>query len=147
MAIPLTSSDKTRVLEELVSLLPSARDDATRRALLEAVVERENRMSTGIGQGIAIPHGKSDLIPTMEISFGLAPAGVAYEALDGEPVRILFLLVSSPGQTGPHIQALAQISRLLSSDVLRERLASATEPADVLDILRMEEAVQEESES
>ena len=110
--IPLHSRAKDDVLRELVTLLPIARDEDKLEKVYAAIVEREKRMSTGIGQGIAIPHGKCDVVDEMEIAFGLAPAPIEFEALDGAPVGIFFLLVSPPDMTGPHLKALAQIRRV-----------------------------------
>ena len=120
--IPLESSTKDDVLRELVSLLPSSTSAETRDRLHQAVVEREERMSTGIGQGIAIPHGKSDAVAAMEVAFGIPKKAIPFDALDGDPVEVFFLLVSPPDLTGPHIRALAQISRMLSSDALRSEV-------------------------
>lgn len=142
--IPLAASSKEDVLRELVGLLPrAAEEEDLRERVIEAVLEREQRMSTGIGQGVAIPHGKCGLLDGMEVAFGLAPQGIEYDSLDGEPVRILFLLVSPPRMAGEHIQALAQISRMLSSDAIREELASAADAEAVRDLLRREEALQD----
>jgi mannitol/fructose-specific phosphotransferase system IIA component (Ntr-type) len=138
--IPLASTSKADVLRELVGLLPSAAEPTVRDSVLAAVLEREQRMSTGIGQGIAIPHGKSDRVSGMEIGFGISPRPIEFGSLDGRPVQLFFILVSRPEMTAPHIQALAQISRILSSDHLREELAAATGAAGVLDLLRREEA-------
>ena len=139
--IPLASSTKDAVLHELVGLLPSSADEGVRDQLLSAVLERESRMSTGIGQGIAIPHGKSDQVSGMEIGFGISPTPIDFEALDGDPVDVFFVLVSPPDLTGPHIKALAQISRMLSSDTLREELAAATGPDQVMELFRREETL------
>ena len=98
--IPLRSDQKEDVLRELVALLPSAADEAIRDKVHEAVLEREKRMSTGIGQGIAIPHGKCGDVDHMEIAFGLAPRPIEFDALDGAPVGIFFLLVSPSGRAG-----------------------------------------------
>jgi len=142
--IPLLSSTKDAVLRELVGLLPSAADPDVRDALLAAVLEREQRMSTGIGQGIAIPHGKSERVSSMEIAFGISPGAIDFDSLDGAPVDVFFLLISPPDLTGPHIKALAQISRMLSADNLREELATATGPEQVLELFRREEALLED---
>ncbi|MBZ0268820.1 PTS sugar transporter subunit IIA [bacterium] len=138
--VRMESTAKDDVLRELVSLLPNHRDAETRTGILQAVLEREARMSTGIGQGVAIPHGKTDLVSQMEMAFGIAPAPVDYEALDGEAVDLFFLLVSPPDLSGPHIKVLAQISRMLSSDGFRDELASAASAEAVLELLRTEEA-------
>jgi mannitol/fructose-specific phosphotransferase system IIA component (Ntr-type) len=142
--IPLAASTKEAVLRELVALLPSSADEDIRDDLLAAVLERENRMSTGIGQGIAIPHGKSERVSAMEIVFGISARPIDFEALDGDPVDVFFLLVSPPDMTGPHIKALAQISRMLSSDNIREELSGATAAEQVLDLFRREEALLDE---
>jgi mannitol/fructose-specific phosphotransferase system IIA component (Ntr-type) len=106
-----------------------------REQILESVLEREGRMSTGIGQGIAIPDGKCALVEGIEIAFGLAQPPIEFDSLDGEPVRIFFLLVSPPELTGPHIQALAQISRMLSADSVRDDLLLAESAERVLALL------------
>jgi len=138
--VRMQSTAKDDVLRELVSLLPNHRDAETQTGILQAVLEREARMSTGIGQGVAIPHGKTDLVTQMEMAFGIAPTPVEYEALDGEAVDIFFLLVSPPDLSGPHIKVLAQISRMLSSDGFRDELAAAASADAVLELLRTEEA-------
>ncbi len=137
--IPLTADTKDDVLRELVSLLPD-RARETADGILEAVLDREGRMSTGIGQGVAIPHGKTDLVQEMEMALGVAPKAVDYDALDGEPVDLFFLLVSPPEMTGPHIKLLALISRILSTDGFREELVRASSPQEILALLRREES-------
>ncbi|MCA9753763.1 MAG: PTS sugar transporter subunit IIA [Gemmatimonadetes bacterium] len=141
--IPLASSSKEAVLRELVSLLPG-RDSTERETILEAVLEREGRMSTGIGQGVAIPHGKTGVVKGMEMAFGIASEPIDYGALDGEPVDVFFLLLSPPDLTAPHIKMLAGISRMLSSDTFRDELAAAVDAEDVLVLFRREEALADE---
>ena len=138
--IPLRSETKEDVLRELVSLLPDRKDPEIREQLLQSVLDRESRMSTGIGMGVAIPHGKSDLVDGMEMTFGISAAPLDYQSLDGEPVKLFFLLISPHDHAGPHIKTLAQISRTLLSENLRERLAQSAAPEDVLSILREQEA-------
>jgi mannitol/fructose-specific phosphotransferase system IIA component (Ntr-type) len=137
--IPLVSTTKDDVLEELVSLLPGAADEDTREQLLGAVLEREAKMSTGIGQGVAIPHGKSDLVADTEMAFGITAQPIDFASLDGKPVSIFFLLISGTERSGPHIKALAQISRLLSSNRVRDGLTTATTADDVRELLSREE--------
>jgi PTS system fructose-specific IIC component len=137
--IPLRSTTKTDVLREMITLVPGRDDAEVREQLLQAVLDRESRMSTGIGRGVAIPHGKCDLVDRMEVAFGVAPRPLDYESLDGEPVSLFFLLLSPPDAAGPHIKVLAQISRLLSSDDLREGLIQAGTPAEALEMIRGEE--------
>lgn len=138
--IPLTSETKDEVLRELVSILPN-HDDEARERILQAIVEREAKMSTGIGQGVAIPHGKCELVTEMEIAFGISARPIDFASLDGKPVLIFFLLVSAPDKSGPHIRALAQISRMLSSPSLRDELGAARTPEDVVRLIHEREQV------
>ncbi|GJM43400.1 MAG: hypothetical protein DHS20C21_02420 [Gemmatimonadota bacterium] len=137
--IPLTAADKSGALRELVSLIPARSAGGDQAGILQSVLEREERMSTGIGQGVAIPHGKTELVEQMEMAFGIAAKPMDYEALDGEPVDLFFLLVSPPELTGQHIKVLAQISRMLSSDGFRDGLGRVKDAQGVLDLLRREE--------
>ena len=140
--IPLEANSKDDAIRELVSLLGKEPDVAD--AILGAVLERERRMATGIGRGVAIPHGKSPHVGELEVSFGIVAEPLDYGSVDREPVKVLFLLVSPPDQTGPHIKALAQISRMLSSDAFQDELLAAQAAGDVLDLLRREEVHLEE---
>ena len=137
--IPLAAGEKEDVLRELVSLLPASAEPENREKIYRCVWEREQQMSTGIGQGIAIPHGKCDVVSETQITFGLTESPIDFESLDGEPVQIFFLLVSPPEMTGPHIRTLARISRLLSSDGVRSELAGAKSADEVLALFRREE--------
>jgi len=92
-------------------------------------------MSTGIGNGIAIPHGKADSVPHLAGAFGITSAPIEFDSLDGEPVRLIILLVSPTGESGPHIRALANISRLLSNDEFRCRLTDAASADEVVSIV------------
>ena len=138
--VQLESTTKRSVLRELVALLPSAKTPESCDAILESVMERESKMSTGIGQGVAIPHGRSDLIPDMEMAFGISRVPIEFDSLDGKPVEIFFLIVTTPAKAGAHIQALARISRLLASERLREGLAEVRSAEGVLELFRREDA-------
>jgi mannitol/fructose-specific phosphotransferase system IIA component (Ntr-type) len=96
--------------------------------ILEAVREREKVLSTGIGNGVAIPHGKSSSVGQLTLAAGVAPRGVDFEALDGKPVQLFFLLVGPESAAGDHVKALSRIARLLQRDSFRTRLASAAHP-------------------
>jgi mannitol/fructose-specific phosphotransferase system IIA component (Ntr-type) len=140
--IPLAARTKADILRELVSLLGKSPEAAD--AVLAAVLERESRLSTGIGRGVAIPHGKTRHANGLEMSFGIAAAPVDYGSIDREPVRVFFLLISPPDQSGPHIRALAQISRMLSGDAFQDDLLAARSAGDVAALLTREEAGMEE---
>ena len=107
--------------------------------MLEAVLEREKIMSTGIGDGIAIPHGKSESVIKLAAALGTQRRGVDFEALDGEPAYVFFLLVSPANVSGPHIKALARISRLLKNDDFKKRLVAAPTPEEIMSVIESEE--------
>ena len=107
--------------------------------LKTVLIERENLGSTGIGQGIAIPHGKTDKVGELIAVLGISRKGVNYEALDGEPVYIMFLLVAPKDTAGPHLKALAQISRLLRDSYFCELLRRCKTPKEVFDLIAREE--------
>lgn len=140
--LPLSAGRKDDALRELVSLLGRAKGDADE--ILEAVLERERKMATGIGRGIAIPHGKSRSVNGLEIAFARTATPLDYGSLDRQPVRLFFLLVSPPDQAGTHIQALARISRILSSETVQDELLEADSPEKVIALLAREEAGLEE---
>jgi len=117
---------KEAVIQELVDLLPEAADPETRKKMLDAVLHREGQMSTGIGDGVAIPHGSAEIEQSLVISAGLAPApGVEFASIDKQPARIFFLLVARQGERTQHLQALARIARLLKDPSMHERLLTA----------------------
>jgi PTS system nitrogen regulatory IIA component len=136
--INLQGETKEEIIEELVDAL----DDEViteRDKVLQAVLEREKIMSTGIGDGIAIPHGKSDAVVRLAAALGTQNRGVDFEALDGEPAYVFFLLVSPANVSGPHIKALARISRLLKNDEFKKKLISAGSAEEITSIIEAEE--------
>ncbi|MEW6621145.1 MAG: PTS sugar transporter subunit IIA [bacterium] len=136
----LKATDKDSVLKELVDLLFKAGEITNREKILEAVKEREKLMSTGIGHGVAIPHAKCEGINTLLAAFGRSKKGIDFQSLDGEPVYLFFLLLSPENVTGPHIKALAKISRLLKHHYVREILKTAETSEKALELIRQEEA-------
>jgi mannitol/fructose-specific phosphotransferase system IIA component (Ntr-type) len=139
ICVPLESRTKHEVLRELVGALPSSANSEIRERIYEAILEREARLSTGIGQGIAIPHGSCALLHSIEMAVGIARTPIEFETIDGEPVVIFFLLASPAGSADAHIQALGQISRLCISDEFRAELAAVSDAEEVLALLRREE--------
>ena len=138
--VPLRSRTKDDLLRELVSLVTPGRDQATIEAVLDAVRERERDLSTGIGGGIAIPHGKTPVLEQLAMAAGVAAAPVDFDALDGQPVRLFFLLVGPESSAGAHVKTLARISRLLRRDSLRQALCDAGSPRSFLDVVQASEA-------
>ncbi|MHC4309625.1 MAG: PTS sugar transporter subunit IIA, partial [Planctomycetota bacterium] len=110
---PLEGKEKESVIRELVELLDANGLLLDKDVVLDAVFTREQTRSTGIGSGIAIPHGKCKAVKELVMALGVAGEPIDFESVDGQPVTIIILLVSPADQTGPHIQALARISRLM----------------------------------
>ena len=138
----LTSQTKEEVIRELVSLLvkASAIKERDVNKLVQILLAREALGSTGIGQGVAIPHGKSDCVTKLVSAFGVSRTGVKFDSLDGEPVHLLFLLVAPEDSAGPHLKALARISPLLKDKHFRDTLRLAKDERQLVKILREEDA-------
>jgi fructose-specific phosphotransferase system IIA component len=139
ITVDLKAKNKKEVIEELVDLLVANGQVSDKKKMVQILLEREDLGSTGIGQGIAIPHGKSDTVKELTAAFGLSRSGVSFEALDGEPVFIFFLLVAPEGTAGAHLKALARISGLLKDKYIRKKLMSAQTTSDVVKIIQEEE--------
>ncbi len=137
--VNMKARNKTEVIEELGSLLVGSGYVADKKKIVQILLDREELGSTGIGQGIAIPHGKAETVKELTAAFGLSKAGVPFEALDGEPVYIFFLLVAPEGTAGAHLKALARISGLLKDKYIRKKLMSAQSTTDVVKVIQEEE--------
>jgi PTS system nitrogen regulatory IIA component len=131
--------EKEEMLKELVEVLANVRNIGDPKAIVKALVERESLGSTGIGQGIAIPHGKTDNIDQLVAVMGISKKGVNFDALDGELVYIFFLLVAPKDTAGPHLKALAQISRLLRDSYFCELLRRCKTPEEAHRLIKDEE--------
>lgn len=138
--VDLKGETKEEIIAELIDLLANNDAITDRDKVLQAVLEREKIMSTGIGDGIAIPHGKSDSVERLIAALGTQRRGVDFEALDGEPAYVFFLLVSPANVSGPHIKALARISRLLKNDEFKKKLIAAESSTAIIDIIETEES-------
>ena len=139
--IPLESTTKDGVLRELVGVIANGSEEQQHSELLRAVREREAVLSTGIGNGVAIPHGKSSIIPELRMAAGTAGHPVDFDALDGQPVHLLFLLVGPESAAGPHIKALSRIARLIRNDDVRKSLLAARTPHEFIRALKEAEHV------
>ncbi|MCI0435323.1 MAG: PTS sugar transporter subunit IIA [Gemmatimonadetes bacterium] len=138
--IPLEGDTKDALLRELVSIVARADGITDEEAVLLAVKERESILSTGIGHGVAIPHGKSPSVPELRMAAGRAATPVDFDALDGQPVALFFLLVGPESAAGPHIKALSRISRIVRRDDVRDRLIAAQSAGEFLKALQDAEA-------
>lgn len=105
---------------------------------LDRLLQREATMSTGMGGGVAVPHAKSPACRSMVVALGLVPDGVDFKAIDGRPVRVVFMLLGPPDSTREHVDLLARIAHLVKSPGVLESLLSATEPSKVIEAIRNE---------
>lgn len=137
--LDIQATEKEDALKELVDVLAEAHEIGDKKSIVKSLVERESLGSTGIGQGIAIPHGKTDRVKELVAVLGISPKGVNFEALDGEPVYIFFLLVAPKDTAGPHLKALAQISRLLRDTYFCDLLRRCKSPDEIYDLIQREE--------
>lgn len=141
VSVNLGAKDKEGVIRELIGFLVKAGeiDQEDMEKLMKILMDREALGSTGIGQGVAIPHGKSSCVNKLVASLGISAQGVDFESLDGELAHIFFLLVAPEDSAGPHLKALARISRLLKDKFFREALKSVKDEKTLLKIIKDED--------
>jgi len=131
----LKADTKQGVIEEIISCMPSAGKFTDRAAVAQALLAREAKMSTGMQNGIAIPHGKTDAVNQLVAAVAIHHAGVEFAAMDGKLSHIFIITLSPENRAGPHIQFLAEISKLLSRSELREKLLNAASADEILSLL------------
>lgn len=132
MIIPqLTSTSKEGILRELVRVLTQVEKQIDEERMMEILLERESLGSTGIGEGVAIPHGKSKDVQKLLASFGRSLTGLDFQSMDGKPTHLFFLLVAPENSAGIHLKALAKISRLMKDQSLRKRLMEAKSAEEI----------------
>ena len=135
----LAAKNKNDAIRELVDLLSANGEIKEPQKVLDAVLEREATRTTGIGNGLAIPHGKCNGTDHLVMAVGKAVEPIDFQAIDGRPVIWIWLLTSPPDKTGPHIHALARISRLMTIDKFRQALVTAKTPQEIFDIIVQQE--------
>jgi PTS system nitrogen regulatory IIA component len=131
----LKGSTKKEIINELLDILVKAGKIQDREAAFSAVMEREDKMSTGMKHGIAIPHGKSASIADLVACIGISEKPVEFDSLDHEPCRIFIMTLSPVEKTGPHLQFLAEVSLLFKSADKRQEILNAKTPEEILKIL------------
>jgi nitrogen PTS system EIIA component len=136
----LRATSKREAIVEVVELLESGHGLASQGEILDRVLRREAMMSTGIGNGVAIPHGKAKAVDRMLAACAISRAGVDFESADGEPAHIFILLVSPETVGASHVKVLANISRLLKEESVRKSLREAGGPSGVLEALKSAES-------
>ena len=141
VTVNLKGTKKPEIIKELIDLLIKAGEieKRNRNKLIEILLAREALGSTAIGQGVGIPHGKTDCANKMIGAFGLSRSGIDFDSLDGEPVYIFFLLIAPEDSAGPHLKALARISRVLKDKYFRESLKQAQDEKTIIKIIAQED--------
>lgn len=135
ICLDLKGEDKDSILEEMVDLLVATGMVKDRDGALKAINERERKMSTGMQNGIAIPHAKCEMVEGLIAALGIRKEGVDFSSLDGQPAQIIIMTLSPTKRAGPHIQFLAEISRVLNNPETRQQVLDAASPEQVLSLL------------
>ncbi|MCC5822746.1 MAG: PTS sugar transporter subunit IIA [Phycisphaerales bacterium] len=137
---PLAGTEKQAVIGELVDVLTNAGKVQDPEGLKQAVWTREQTRTTGIGHGLAIPHGKNAGMKSLAMAIGKPAEPLDFEAIDNQPVKLVVLLASPPDRTSDHIQALARVSRLMSSESFREKIYAAETPEEIFELVIEQDA-------
>ena len=137
--VPLEAKSKEGVLRELLQLLQDAGQLRSFDTAYEALLERESKGSTGLEEGIAIPHAKTDTVESLTLAMGIAPEGIDFQALDGKPSKLFFMLLAPPDQSGPHIEALSEIARLTRSKTFCSILLRSGNPEEAVELFTAED--------
>jgi fructose-specific phosphotransferase system IIA component len=136
----LKGKSKDGIIEAMIGIVSHSPKVLDREKVRAAIFEREKIMSTGVGNGFAIPHGKTDAVSDIVAAFAVTEEEIDYDSLDEKPVRLVFLLVGKDNLVGPHIKLLSRISRLMNKEDFRKRLLTLETPREILDLFRQEEA-------
>ena len=132
--VPLTAGSKPEAIRELVEVLRDAGRISEVGPVYDALMAREGLGSTGLEMGIAVPHAKTPAVRSLTMALGISPRGIDFQAIDGQPSRIFFLLLAPPDQSGPHIEALAEIARITKSQSFLRLLAAAGSAKEVVEL-------------
>ena len=137
--LDVSGPSKKEAIGELCQLLHTGSKIKDADSVVTSLMEREKLGSTGIGQGVAIPHGKSESVEKLVAALGVSRRGINFESLDGEPVHLIFLLVAPPDSAALHLKALARISRLLKDKFFRQALKEAKSAEEIKKIIQEED--------
>ena len=135
ISLDLKSKNKKEIIRELLEILEKNKLVADIKVALDDVLSRESYLSTGMENGLAIPHAKTDTVKDLVMAFGIHQQGIDFDSLDGKPARYIFLVLSPRDKSGPHIQALSIISRNIKTDSIRSALLKAKSAQEILNIL------------
>ncbi len=138
--VQLKGKSKDEIINQMIAIVNNSNKITDIEKVREAIFEREKIMSTGVGNGFAIPHGKTDAVIDIVAAFAVTEEPIDYDSLDEQPVRLIFLLVGKDSMVGPHIKLLSRISRLMNKEEFRSKLLKATTEKHVIEIFKAEEA-------
>ncbi|MCR4416149.1 MAG: PTS sugar transporter subunit IIA [Ignavibacteria bacterium] len=138
--LDVEAKDKYELIDKLIDVAAKSGKILDKEKVREAVYEREKILSTGVGKGFAVPHGKTDAVNDIVLAFAITKEPLDYQALDNQPVRLVMLMVGKDSLVSSHIKLLSRISRLMNNDEFRENLLNAKTKEEVLEIFRKEES-------
>ncbi len=136
--VPIEAKIKNDVLEELVNLLDSEGKLKDREQALQDILKREMLCSTGLERGIAVPHAKTDSVDQMVMAIGISPKGIDFNALDGNPSSLFFMILAPPDMSGPHIEVLSDIAKVTKSNAVCRLLTAAINADEVIELFEDE---------
>ncbi len=136
----LQGNSKEDIINAMVNLISQSPKVLDKEKVRNAIFEREKIMSTGVGNGFAIPHGKTEAVSDIVAAFGITAEPINYQSLDEKPVQLVFLLVGKDSLVGPHIKLLSRISRLMNKEDFRNKLLGLQTPKEVIETFKQEEA-------
>ncbi len=134
------AKDKYELIDKLIDVIAKSGKVMDKEKVRNCVYEREKILSTGVGKGFAVPHGKTDAVTDIVLAFAITKEPLNYEALDNQPVRLVLLMVGKDSLVSSHIKLLSRISRLMNNDDFRESLLNAKTKEEVLEIFKREES-------
>ena len=138
--VNVKGNSKDEIINQMIAVVTDSNKITDIEKVREAIFDREKIMSTGVGNGFAIPHGKTDAVLDIVAAFGITEQPIDYDSLDEQPVRLIFLLVGKDSMVGPHIKLLSRISRLMNKEDFRKKLLDAKTSKEVIEIFKSEEA-------
>ncbi len=138
--LDLAAKDKYEIIDALIEVVSKSNKVLDKEKVRNCVIEREKVLSTGVGKGFAVPHGKTDAVTEIVVAFAITKEPVEYEALDDQPVRLIFLIIGRDSLVSSHIKLLSRISRLMNNEDFREKLLESKSIPEVLEYFKKEEA-------
>lgn len=135
ITLELAATSRDAAITELIGLIHTKHHLRNLEEAIRVVMEREQKMSTSLENGIAVPHGKADSVDRLLVAVGLKKKGIDFKSADGQPSKIIILILSSAARTGPHVRCLAEIGRLLQSEENRKKILSAKDVKTVFEIM------------